>query len=109
MPKLDLQLVNAEMWDAGPGQYSDKKALDILQRHLQDQIPKDDAVKEMTAMLPDEDASPTRRGEISVFGSFLCEMGEQIPFQDPRQTKLAHLILGLSQSTKLGGHSEHNV
>lgn len=109
MSGLGLEFLDDGTTDAGPGRYADKRAFDVLQRYLQNQLSVKEAAKEITAMLPEPEARKTRGAEIGLFGSFLCQMAPQIPYRHPAQTRLVQLIQRVSHSPKLTGQGDDDV
>jgi len=109
MSDLNLKFQDDGTADAGPGRYANKRAFDVLQRYLQRKISVKDAANAITAMLPEPGQSKTRGGEISLFGSFLCQMAEQIPYSNPAQARLVKLVQHVSLSPKLNGQGDDGV
>lgn len=111
MPALNLHYEFDEFSEGPPGQYSERKAFDILQKYLQpDAGPSVDRVAAMIVeMLPDKTEHYYRSGEAGKFGCMVYEMSQQIPYHHPSQVKLVRLVQCLARSTKLNSAETYNV
>ena len=97
MDELSLSIPDGLVNDAGAGRFGDKKTLKVLHRYFRRELTLEDPAAKLTAMLPQAEASAGRQSELSQFAWFLCEIVSQIPFDNPAQTRLVHLVEHLSK------------